>query len=173
MAFCNCPAAIRALVAAPTARRPSIVLGPVDRPPCSLQRPLGRALALQGAPVERAWAPHCFLDFMLGSYLQEFGGRNTHQGGLKIVPLHIASVFFVEIKSLRMPGIRSHTFPCVPTIPGTHGMGGDGYGYSVQSIHSQVIFSKERMKWGMDETDSLFISKQPHLVISPYCYGNG
>ena len=26
------------------------------------------------------------------------------------MPLHIASVFFVEIKSLRMPGIRSHAF---------------------------------------------------------------
>ena len=46
---------MRALVAAPMACLPSRVFGPVLSPPCSLQRPLGRALALQGAPVLRAW----------------------------------------------------------------------------------------------------------------------
>ena len=121
-----CPAAIRALVAAPTARRPSIVVGPVDRPPCSLQRPLGRALALHGAPVLRAWAPHCFLGFMIGSYLQEFGGRNTHQGGSKIAPLYIASVFLW----------RSNLYACRASVP-------------IRS-HAFRPF-RERMEWeGMD-----------------------
>jgi len=49
---------------------PSADLGPVLSPPWSLQRPLGRALALQGAPVLRAWAPHFFLGFMFISEIK-------------------------------------------------------------------------------------------------------
>jgi hypothetical protein len=37
--------------------RPSGVLGPVERPPCILQRPLGRVGATQGGPF-RVRAPH-------------------------------------------------------------------------------------------------------------------
>jgi hypothetical protein len=40
------------------ALRPSNVLGPVLKPPWLLHRPFGNALALQGSPVLRAWAPH-------------------------------------------------------------------------------------------------------------------
>jgi len=56
---------MRVFVATAIACLPSGVLGPVLAPPCSLHRPLGSALALQGDPVLRAWAPHIDLLFMV------------------------------------------------------------------------------------------------------------
>ena len=57
-AFSLPPEAMRCLVAWEMALRPSGVLGPVLMPPWLRQRPLGSALALQGSPVLREWAPH-------------------------------------------------------------------------------------------------------------------
>lgn len=58
------PEAILWRVDSAMAWRPSGVLGPVLMPPWFLHRPLVKALAWQGCPVERAYAPHLTFVFM-------------------------------------------------------------------------------------------------------------